>query len=269
MLAGQERGFQQTFDLFVEYCLDLDFCIFEQTGQPAYDKYQALLDKIGYDWLWYEPHDAWISRDDVSATVYEMLMWDDFWEELAQMLYELEHDELDTYARWNYDGNDSSALYADDGEIVYDNYYGLEVISCADSAPVFTQGCRGGVCYQRDKTKYSDRMRQVDAESLYDGVDEGDNLDACFYRPFVGTDDLSQPSRSKGSSPLLFVAQRYDPATPYANAVRMAKFFDSPLITREGRGHTLVFTATSSCIDQVVLDYLRDPNAPIESQTCD
>jgi pimeloyl-ACP methyl ester carboxylesterase len=66
----------------------------------------------------------------------------------------------------------------------------------------------------------------------------------------------------------LFITQRYDPVTPYRNAREMASSFKSPLITREGDGHTLALTGVDSCVDDVVVDYLLSPKKPRRDKSC-
>ncbi|MEX0632198.1 alpha/beta hydrolase [Serratia ureilytica] len=61
------------------------------------------------------------------------------------------------------------------------------------------------------------------------------------------------PVASAALPPLLFVAQRYDPTTPYRNAQVMAAAFKSPLITRERDGHTLALNGIDSCVDESVV----------------
>lgn len=71
-----------------------------------------------------------------------------------------------------------------------------------------------------------------------------------------------------GTSRLLFVAHTGDPTTPYENASTMSQLFKSPLITREGYMHTIVFSAESPCIDALVAQYLLQPEDALPSQIC-
>ena len=81
-------------------------------------------------------------------------------------------------------------------------------------------------------------------------------MESCHFWPHLGTDQARIPVVAKDLPKLLFVAQRHDPTTPYQNAVRMAQYFNSPLLTREGDGHTLALSGVSSCVDQEVVAYL-------------
>ncbi|WP_411753191.1 alpha/beta hydrolase [Serratia sp. (in: enterobacteria)] len=63
-------------------------------------------------------------------------------------------------------------------------------------------------------------------------------LDTCDFWPYPGHEQPHAPLPSSALPPLLFISQRYDPVTPYRNAREMASSFKSPLITREGDGHT-------------------------------
>ncbi|HGE6949571.1 TPA: alpha/beta hydrolase, partial [Serratia marcescens] len=86
--------------------------------------------------------------------------------------------------------------------------------------------------------------------------------------PYRGKDRPHTPVASAALPPLLFVAQRYDPTTPYRNAQAMAAAFKSPLITRERDGHTLALNGIDSCVDESVVDYLLAPKKPRRDKIC-
>jgi pimeloyl-ACP methyl ester carboxylesterase len=70
-----------------------------------------------------------------------------------------------------------------------------------------------------------------------------------------------------GAPPIVVVGTTIDPATPYENAVAMAKQLHSGvLVTFKGRGHTAY--GQSSCVQQLVVRYLRDGQVPKEGATC-
>ena len=71
-----------------------------------------------------------------------------------------------------------------------------------------------------------------------------------------------------GAAPIVVVGATGDPATPYQNAVTMAKQLTSAvLLTYEGEGHG-TFGGKSSCIDNAVIAYLTQGNVPTDGTRC-
>ena len=71
-----------------------------------------------------------------------------------------------------------------------------------------------------------------------------------------------------GAAPILVVGATGDPATPYQNAVTMAKQLGSGvLLTYEGEGHG-TFGGTSACIDRTVIAYLTKGDVPTDGTRC-
>ncbi len=76
-----------------------------------------------------------------------------------------------------------------------------------------------------------------------------------------------QPTGS-GAAPILVVGATGDPATPYQNAVTMAKQLSSGvLLTYEGEGHG-TFGGKSECIDRAVIGYLTEGQVPTDGTRC-
>jgi pimeloyl-ACP methyl ester carboxylesterase len=71
-----------------------------------------------------------------------------------------------------------------------------------------------------------------------------------------------------GAPTILVVGTTNDPATPYAQAERVAEALDDAvLLTYEGEGHGVVANGVG-CIDDAVAAYLVDLQAPDEGTTC-
>ncbi|ASF06864.1 putative carboxylesterase [Nocardia brasiliensis NBRC 14402] len=117
--------------------------------------------------------------------------------------------------------------------------------------------------------------RQADEAALYDAATYDDYeprpaefpLDTCDFWPTPGTAKAFRPHRAEGAAPVLFIGTRHDPTTPVGNAERMAGYLDSPLLIREGDGHTFVFGDVNRCIDDRVVAYFEDP-ASAHSAVC-
>lgn len=73
---------------------------------------------------------------------------------------------------------------------------------------------------------------------------------------------------AKGASPILVVGSTGDSATPYEQAVRMAKQLEpATLLTYEGAGHGIV-SGGNACVREVVDRYLDDGTVPEEGKRC-
>ena len=71
-----------------------------------------------------------------------------------------------------------------------------------------------------------------------------------------------------GAAPIVVVGATGDPATPYQNAVTMAKQLESGvLVTYEGEGHG-TFGGKSRCVDALVIDYLVNGTVPTDGVRC-
>ena len=72
---------------------------------------------------------------------------------------------------------------------------------------------------------------------------------------------------AKGAPPILVVGTTGDPATPYANAGKLAAMLgNSTLLTWEGEGHTAY--PQTACIRNTVNQYLINLTVPAPGQRC-
>ncbi|AFU03130.1 alpha/beta hydrolase [Nocardia brasiliensis] len=115
--------------------------------------------------------------------------------------------------------------------------------------------------------RFAGQPHQADEAAPYDAATCDDYeprpaefpLDTCDFWPTAGTAKAFRPQRAEGAAPVLFIGTRHDPTTPVGNAERMAGYLDSPLLIREGDGHTFVFGDVNRCIDERVVSYFEDP----------
>lgn len=248
-LTNQEAGFQKTFERFANYCVEYEACPFETADNYQEGFWQFLRgieDKKLKDAGGYA-----ITGDDVLAAMYDKLMWKSEWESVLLLMQDLKDNKTEVYNELVYEGADPNEPAVAD--------LGLIAISCADGSPA-------------NKDNYLASAKAVDRASIYDNYrqkDDKDYLDTCYYWPHIGTDNIAEPIVSPKLPQIIFVAQTYDPTTPYQNAKRMAKFFNAPLISRDNDGHTIVLTGESSCIDNQVVSYLKSPARAVASQMCE
>ena len=72
----------------------------------------------------------------------------------------------------------------------------------------------------------------------------------------------------KGAAPILVVGATGDSATPYQQAVTMAKQLESGhLLTYDGSGHGSV-TSGNACVDETITAYFEDGALPEDGKTC-
>ncbi len=90
---------------------------------------------------------------------------------------------------------------------------------------------------------------------------------ACSNWPESSTEE--QPDFSAaGAPPIVVVGTTRDPATPYQQAVDLARELDSGvLLTRDGDGHTSL-GAGNDCIDSAISTYLVKGKPPKDGTTC-
>lgn len=90
----------------------------------------------------------------------------------------------------------------------------------------------------------------------------------CWNWPLGQGPTELKPVTAKGSSPLLVVSTKYDPATPYEWGVEVAKELENAaLLTYDADGHT-AYTSGSECVDNVVDDYLIKGVMPADGVVC-
>lgn len=244
---NQERGFQQSFLRFADYCEKTTSCMLTSEPNRAIQLYHALLHKL-HDAPFVTRSGYEISADDVITLTRTLLPWHERWPELANALRKIDAgtagDEVTDLIDEGYTPN------TDDAQTV---------ITCADVA-------RPGKDWQMMR-RARQQINTAASFPNYLPLHEYP-LEACDFWPYPGQDKPHTPVVSPALSPLLFVAQQYDPVTPYRNALAMSAGFKSPLVTREGDGHTLALTGMDSCVDEAVVDYLLLPKKVRHDKNC-
>ena len=242
----QNLSYQQTFERFAVWCAINNTCPLPANPQKATAKMQKILADV----------DAWhltsssgeiIDAGSLISLMYEKLLWPEEWKALAEAITKI--------ASRTIDNSVETLLRPQPGTEEED---ALVAINCLDSnlALFDEQKWPWLFSYMQTPGKFT-RYRP--------GLDE---TDSCQGWPSNGLDKMRQPQVSAALPHLLFVAQRHDPTTPWLNALRMAALFRSPLLTREGDGHTLALEGVDSCVDKAVMDYLAEPASVVADITC-
>jgi pimeloyl-ACP methyl ester carboxylesterase len=241
MWIGQAKGYQQAFESFTAYCAKSKSCPLPVNPQKAVKKFQAMQERLRIAPLQGKGGDQ-LNGEDLQAALMSGMLWSEDWPGLVQALADV----------WRGSPHRMLAQLAS-----ADDYQAaMTVINCTDDAPGNVR--RSVLKRQKD---------QLNKAAPIWGLSDT-SLEACDFWPLQGTSPAHVPLVSSDLPPLLFVAQRHDPATPYLNARRMATYFESPLVTRESDGHTLALNGLDECVDAAVLDYLKAPRRAREDLYC-
>lgn len=130
-------------------------------------------------------------------------------------------------------------------------------ISCADAAA------------HRSSRSWRRTIRRFELRSTLAGPVLGWWLWApCASWPVRGQDAYRGPWTASTPNPVLLIGTRYDPNTPYSNAVKAERLLgNAVLLTHEGYGH-LSFQDPSACVEQARTDYLVDLVTPPPDTVC-
>ena len=91
-------------------------------------------------------------------------------------------------------------------------------------------------------------------------------LEVCAFWPVPPTSQPHLP-RVEGLPPTLVISTTGDPATPYEAGVKLAAALHGELVTVDGNQHTAALQG-SSCVDDLVVDYLVDLRTPGAAPRC-
>lgn len=151
-----------------------------------------------------------------------------------------------------YNGRDKSGHYSTDQD-------GLVAVRCAD----FNQPAPSAAAVQKAYTE-----TKTGAPILNTQLAAGDlSLSLCDDWPFQ-TPEKPHVIKAAGADPILVVGTTDDPATPYQNAVNLAKgFANARLLTRVGEGHG-AFGSGNICIQNAMDAYLVSGTLPADGTRC-
>ena len=92
----------------------------------------------------------------------------------------------------------------------------------------------------------------------------------CAEWPGSDRDRYVGPFNRATSGPVLVIGERFDPATPYENAVTVAGLLpNASLLTVHGWGHSILVSSESTCANEAVARYLVDLQTPVAGTVCE
>ncbi|SNS34990.1 alpha/beta hydrolase [Rhodococcoides kyotonense] len=92
--------------------------------------------------------------------------------------------------------------------------------------------------------------------------------DPCEFWPTEPTLGTPYATDIEGLPDTLTISITGDPSTPYDGGVSLADTLSGSLLTVDGEQHTIAYSATSDCVNDVVNSYLVDLESPPEGARC-
>ncbi|NYI99382.1 pimeloyl-ACP methyl ester carboxylesterase [Nocardioides thalensis] len=246
---SQAEGFEVALRSYVQDCVDKGDCFLGDSVDEGLTTITDLLDSIEQEPL---PTDQ--ERDlEIGNAVYGVIT----------PLYNQEYwTILDEALQMALDGDGSTLLRLSDaygsrenGEYTANSLESISVINCLDNPEA------------------------VPPEEVPSHYDEFQKASPTFGRIFawflIACDGIpverTEPDieiDAPGAAPIVVIGTTRDPATPYHEAVAMAKALESGvLLSRDGDGHT-GYNQGNACIDDAVHAYLIDGTVPQDGLEC-
>lgn len=252
----QAAAFEAALNAFLADCAADPDCLFGG-GDPAgaYDRLMARLaeDPIEATGKELGPGPHLVDDTVARSAIIELLYSQELWPTLDLVLALA--DEFD----------DGSAMLAlaqeqagrrDDG--TYDNSFDANnAINCADQA------------YPRDVAAYRRLSDELAAEYPRIGSSVALGGLSCAFWPQRAASRYTGPFTAEGAPPILVIGTTGDPATPYPEAVSVARrLSNSELLTWRSYTHG-AYTGPSTCVHDIVNRYLIDLELPKPGTVCE
>jgi pimeloyl-ACP methyl ester carboxylesterase len=247
---SQAAGFETALRSYVKNCVDGGSCFLGSSVDAGLKTIRDLLDDIDD-----EPLPTEGSRDLEIGYAYTGV--------IAPLYNEVNWPVLDQGLQQALDGDGSTLLrladwYASreaDGSYSDNIMEAIGVINCLDD-PWAIEVDRA--------EKYFD---EFDKASPTLGRMWAWSLSSCNGIPVESSEEQLE-IRAEGAAPILVVGTTRDPATPYEEAVALAKQLDSGvLLTRDGDGHA-GYNRGNACVDDTIHALLIDGEAPKQDVDC-
>jgi pimeloyl-ACP methyl ester carboxylesterase len=255
-LANQMGGFESALRAFVADCqANNPDCPFSGDVDGAMTEIRALLDGIDAKGL-VGSDGRELDSATVGTGIADYLYSDSLWPDLAVVFSDLQAGSADSTfaAADDYNGRNSDGTYIDNSNDVY------SAVTCAEGdLGTDSVDTLGGIPVLKEKAP---------TIGDYFGYDDTFVLDAlCSNWPHPVAEQPSEYD-ADGAAPIIVIGTTNDPATPYANAVSLAKQLSSGvLISYEGEGHT-IYAQGVACVDDAVDAYFIEGTVPAADPMC-
>lgn len=253
-LTTQMAGFDSALRAYMDWCLQGSGCPFSGSTDSALQTVRQMLDTV--DARRFRASDG---RELDSATVATGIIFtlysESYWPELSNLFVQLRKGDADTVFQYAdaYNGRSPSG-YEDNSMDIY------TAVTC-DEGDLATDG-----------VPVMDGLARIDAAApilgRYAAYDDYAVLKVVCSNWPVKRPDLPTSFTAPGAAPIMVIGTTNDPATPYANAVSLAKQLSSGfLVTYQGEGHT-IYAQGVACVDGTVDAYLLKGTVPSADPKC-
>ena len=254
-LATQMAGFESAYRAFLQFCFDSGSCPFSGSIDAAMQQTEDLILSAGARGLMSND-----GRELDAATIGTGLIYnlysESFWPDLVTMLADLKAGRAQSTfdSADGYNDRGPGGRYAGNG---YDIY---TAVTCNEG----TLGTDGvspleGLAIIEERAPYLGFATALDDYMALDVT--------CSNWPYPVA-DLPTSFSAQGAAPILVIGTTNDPATPYAQAVSLAKQLSSGvLITYNGEGHT-IYGQGVSCVDDAVDAFFLNGTVPSADPNC-
>ncbi len=253
-LTVQMAGFDSALRAYMEWCLQGSDCPFRGGTDAALKSVRQMLDTV--DVRRFTASDG---RELDSATVATGIIFtlysESYWPELSNLFTQLRKGDADSVFVYAdaYNGRDYTG-YSDNSMDIYTAVTCNEGTLATDGVDVFE-----GLDRIDEAAPILGRYAAYDDYAILKVV--------CSNWP-VPTAELPTSFDAPGAAPIMVIGTSNDPATPYANAVSLAKQLSSGfLVSYEGEGHT-IYAQGVGCIDDTVDAYLISGKVPGSDPKC-
>lgn len=246
----QAAGFESALRAFMTWCLGEKECPFDGALDDALDDLSTLLESVDRAPL---PNDDGrrLGADTLVTAIVSALYADVRWPYLNQALADaLAGDPAVAFVLADdYNSRDADGSYLDNTAEAFRAY------NCMDY-PI------------EDDPDAEAAARAYLAEHAPTIAPYWEGVEPCADWPAVAT-GVRERITADGAAPIVVVGTTNDPATPYSWSEALAdQLASGVLITRVGEGHT-GFNKGNACVDDAVVSYLIDGEAPGDGLRCD
>ena len=249
----QMLSFEKSFERYAERCVKAGNCSLGSSVDAAKKKMRALLDQAHATPFKTSDPNRPLNQTMLHSAVTSLLEQDVDWSKLDQA--------FDQLIKQN-DGSLFLKLFdastgRDGDEVSSSRTEAYWAINCADYA-------------QESEADYLKYAKKLKREAPAIGAFSAQDTVAFYMCAELPHHPKSNPGpyRAKGSTPIVVIGTRHDPATPYHWAQALHKTLEnSVLLTWEGEGHAAYATA-GSCIQSPVDKYLLTGEVPKDGLVC-
>jgi len=253
-LTVQMAGFDSALRAYMEWCLQGSDCPFRGGTDAALASVRQMLDTVDQRGFVASDGRA-LDSATVATGIIFTLYSESYWPELSTLFTQLRKGDADTVFVYAdaYNGRDYGG-YTDNSMDIYTSVTCDEGTLATDGVDVFAG------------------LERIDAAApilgRYAAYDDYAVLKVVCSNWPVPVAQLPDTFDAEGAPPIMVIGTTNDPATPYANAVSLAKQLSSGfLVSYEGEGHT-IYAQGVSCVDDTVDAFLLDGTVPASDPRC-